>query len=90
MLASSLCFASNFRIVLAIQVDPIVRDVVRATMEILHEDLVNPVLVLQQSITLLAVVVCHPKAMLAASVDRVTLAKDVTGKCEHFLIFNEI
>jgi hypothetical protein len=28
--------------------------------------------------------------MLAASVDRVTLAKDVTGKCEHFLIFNEI
>jgi hypothetical protein len=63
MLTSLLCFTSNFRIVLAIQVDPTVRDVERATMEILHEDLVNPVPALQQSITLLAAVVCHQKAM---------------------------
>jgi hypothetical protein len=63
MLTPSLCFTANFRIVLAIQVDPTVRDVERATMENLHEDLVNPVPALQQSITLLAVVVCHQKAM---------------------------
>lgn len=89
MLTSSLCFTSNFRIVLAIQVDPTVRDVERATMVILHEDLVNPVLAPQQSITLLEVVVCHQKATLTVSVERVTLARDVTGKCDHFIIFNE-
>jgi hypothetical protein len=74
--------------VLAIQVDPTVRDVARAIMEILHKDLVNPVLAQQQNITLLAVVVRHRKAMLAVNVERVTLAKDVTGKCDHFLTFN--
>lgn len=55
------------------------RDVERATMEILREDLVNHVPALQQSITLLAAVVCHQKAMLVVIVERVTLAKDVTG-----------
>jgi hypothetical protein len=75
--------------VLAIQVDPTVRDVERATMEILHEDLVNLVPALQQSVTLLAAVVCHQKATLTVSAERVTLAKDVTGKCDHFIVFNE-
>jgi hypothetical protein len=89
MLASSPCFTYNFRIVLAIQVDPAVRNVERATMEILREDLVNSVPALEQNITLLVVVVCHQKAMLTVSVERVTLAKDVTGKCDHFTVFNE-
>lgn len=65
------------------------RDVGRDTMEILHEDLVNLVLVLQQNITLHAAVVCHQKAMLAVSAERVTLAKDVTGKCDTATILNE-
>lgn len=56
------------------------RDVGRATMEILHEGLVSHVPVLQQSVTLHAAAVCHKKAMLVVSAKRVTLAKDVTGK----------
>jgi hypothetical protein len=47
MFASSVCFTSNFRTVLAIQVDRTVRDVERATMEIPEEGHVNPVLALQ-------------------------------------------
>lgn len=61
----------------------------RDTMEILHEDLVSLVLVLQQNETLPAAVVCHQKAMLTVCAERVTLAKDVTGKCGTLIILNE-
>jgi hypothetical protein len=57
-----------------------VKDVGRDTMEILHEDPVSLVLVLQQNVTLHAAVVCHQKATLTVCVERVTLARDATGK----------
>jgi len=56
-----------------------VKGVGRDTMEILHEDPVSLVLALQQNVTLHAAVVCHQKAMLTVCVERVTLARDVTG-----------
>jgi len=66
-----------------------VRDVGRATMETLHEDLVNLVPVLQQSATLHGVVGCHQKAMLVASAKRVSLAKDVTGRSDTLSVLTE-
>lgn len=65
------------------------RGVERDTMEILHEDLVSLVLVQQQNVTLHAAVMCHQKAMLTACAERVTLAKDVTGKCGTLIVLNE-
>lgn len=61
----------------------------RDTMEILHEDPVSLVLALQQNVTLHAAVVCHQKAMLTVCVERVTLARDVTGKCGTLIVLNE-
>lgn len=65
------------------------RGVGRDTMEILHGDLVSLVLVLRQNVTLHAAVMYHQKAMLTVSAERVTLAKDVTGKCDTWAILNE-
>lgn len=61
----------------------------RDTTAILREDLVSLVLVLQQNVTSHAAVVCHQKAMLTVCAERVTLAKDVTGKCGTLIILNE-
>jgi hypothetical protein len=66
-----------------------VKGVGRDTMEILHEDPVSLVLALQQNVTLHAAVVCHQKAMLTVCVERVTLARDVTGKCGTLIVLNE-
>ena len=65
------------------------RGVGRDTMEILHEDLVSLALVLQQNVTLHAAVMCRQKAMLTVCAERVTLAKDVTGKCGTLTVLNE-
>lgn len=61
----------------------------RDTTEILHEDLVSLVLVLQQNVTSHAAVVCHQKVMLTVFAERVTLAKDVTGKYGTLIMLNE-
>jgi hypothetical protein len=66
-----------------------VKGVGRDTMEILHEDLVSLALVLQQNVTLHAAVVCHPKALLPVCAERVTLAKDVTGKFGALIVLHE-